>query len=155
MVSFDVEFVVDAPIARLWAALKDANKIFPTILPEIFASIEHIEGVDGEPGAVRLIKFGPVLPPGSYVKEKLVSLDHVHKSVVAEEVEGGHLAIGFSKWVANMKVTDEGDKTKMYFTFDVEGEGPAVEQAIAQTKVGTAPVFQALAKHVVDSGLYA
>ncbi|KAL3676868.1 hypothetical protein R1sor_026816 [Riccia sorocarpa] len=155
MVSFDFEVVVDVPLARLWAAVKDSNKIMPAALPKIFDSIEHVEGVDGEAGAVRRINFGPVLPPGSYVKEKLVSIDQANKTVVAEEVEGGHLAIGFSKWVAHLKLTEEGDKTKLSFNFDVEGEGPAVGPAIEQVKLGTPMTMNALAKHIIDHGLYA
>ncbi|KAL3676869.1 hypothetical protein R1sor_026817 [Riccia sorocarpa] len=82
MVLCDFEFIVDAPAAPLWAALKNCSNLqgMPALLPETHKSIEHIEGVDGEAGAVRLITFGPALPQGSYVKEKILSVDNAQKS---------------------------------------------------------------------------
>ncbi|KAG6552219.1 hypothetical protein Mapa_006067 [Marchantia paleacea] len=155
MPSFDVEFVLDVPASRLWAAMKDGSKIFPKINPQIFGSIAIVDGTDGEVGAVRLIKFGSAAPEGAYVKEKLVSIDVENKVVVSSEVEGGHLAMGFSKWDCTLKLSPEGDKTYMSFTFDYEGEGPVVAVAIEQAKQGTQPTFQGLASYLVETGEYA
>ncbi|BBN18296.1 hypothetical protein MPTK1_8g01390 [Marchantia polymorpha subsp. ruderalis] len=155
MPSFDVEFVLDVPASRLWAALKDGSKIFPKINPQIFGSISIVSGTDGEVGATRYIKFGSAAPEGAYVVEKLVAIDVENKVVVSSEVEGGHLAMGFSKWDSTLKLSPEGHKTQMHFTFDYEGEGPVIQVATEQAKQGTQPTFEGLAKYLLETGEYA
>ncbi|KAL3677011.1 hypothetical protein R1sor_026959 [Riccia sorocarpa] len=91
--------------AVVWKSLKDQHTIFPKIAPQVFSSIQHVEGPDGVPGSVCKITFSPIAPPGSYVKEKILAIDMEKYSVTSEEIEGGHLNQGFSKWKCDLSST--------------------------------------------------
>ncbi|KAG6552216.1 hypothetical protein Mapa_006064 [Marchantia paleacea] len=149
---FDQELNVSAE--RLWAALKDSNRLFPQIAPNFIASIDHVAGVGGQPGAVRLIKFGPVSPKGTYVKEKTVSIDAATYTIITAEIEGGHLAQGFRKWWPTMTLIPVEDKVVVEWTVSYEGGEDATEAIIDQTKDGILQLFEALDEHIVTSGEY-
>ncbi|BBN03232.1 hypothetical protein MPTK1_2g21850 [Marchantia polymorpha subsp. ruderalis] len=151
MPTFETEVVLALPASRLWKSMKDANTLFPKVAPEVMASIEVVGGADAAPapGAVRIIKFGSVAPEGAYVKEQLVSLDHDTMTVVSAEMEGGHLAAGFTKWEATMHLVPEGDASvKVHFSFEYEGPGP-VDVSVAQATQGTPMLFKALEAYLL------
>ncbi|KAG6541166.1 hypothetical protein Mapa_017463 [Marchantia paleacea] len=153
MASFEHALELEVSAAAMWAALKDQNTIFPKLMPEAIASIEIVEG-EGGPGSARIVKFGPMVPDGGYVKERIVSIGIEGRSVVSEEVEGGHLAqFGFTKWVQTLKLTSTGDNTsKLLISAEFEGGS---EESIAKsgeiTKQGLTNTFKALEQYVKSS----
>ncbi|BBN13514.1 hypothetical protein MPTK1_6g04130 [Marchantia polymorpha subsp. ruderalis] len=154
MPTFDTEVVLDLPAKRLWKALKDGNTLFPKIAPQVFASVDHVDGVEGEPGAVRRINFGPAAPAGSFVTEKFDSINYGEMTVSSFEVEGGHLREGFTSWESTMKLIPVGeDKVKVHFTFDYEGPGP-VDASIAQAEEGSPQLFKALEAYLLSNQEY-
>jgi hypothetical protein len=64
----------------IWRVIKDENTILPKALPQIFQSIEFVQG-SGEPGSVRLCKMGPAIPNGGEVLERLDVFDEATKKV--------------------------------------------------------------------------
>ncbi|BBN18236.1 hypothetical protein MPTK1_8g00860 [Marchantia polymorpha subsp. ruderalis] len=134
----EVEMEVPAP--TVWASLKDQNTIFPKIAPHVFTSIEDIEGPDGVPGSIRKVSFGSIAP-GAFVKEKIVDFDMENFSVTAEEIEGGHLLQGFSKWVQKMQVVAVDDvKSKVVLTVEYEYSN---QEILERTKGGMTTLFKA------------
>ncbi|KAG6541165.1 hypothetical protein Mapa_017462 [Marchantia paleacea] len=153
MPSFEHELELGVSAGAMWAAMKDQNTIFPKLMPEAIASIEIVEG-EGGPGSVRVVKFGPMVPDGGSVKERIVSLDIEGCSVVSEEVEGGHLTqFGFSKWLQTLKLTSTGENTsKLHISAEFDGGS---EESIAKsgeiTKQGLTNTFKALEQYVKTS----
>jgi hypothetical protein len=153
MPTFKVDAELPASATRVWLALKDSPTIVPKIAPHAVASMEQIEGTDKKIGAVRLVKFGTAAPAGAYVKEKLLVLEHTTLSVCTEDVEGGHLVQGFTKWVTSWKLTPISEATcKWEASVEYEGEN---EAAIAQAKEGMTKLFMGLATYVRNTGAYA
>ncbi|OAE23739.1 hypothetical protein AXG93_4776s1230 [Marchantia polymorpha subsp. ruderalis] len=150
MPSFKHEVELEVSAATMWAAMKDQNEIFPKIMPEAVSSIEIVEG-EGGPGSVRLVKFGPMVPEGGFVKERIVSLDIEGFSVVSEEVEGGHLVqFGFTKWVQTLKLISTGNNSSK-LVISAEFEGASEENAAKSgeiTKQGLTHTFKALEQYV-------
>ncbi|KAG6558000.1 hypothetical protein Mapa_000179 [Marchantia paleacea] len=139
-----LEIDLDVPAPSFWAAMKDQNSIFPKISPEVIASIETVEGEAGQPGSVRKVTFGPAVPSGSFMTEKLVSVDVDNFTISSEEVEGGHLAQGFTKYGHKMKVVSVGDKSKLIVNSEYEGGSDAV---LNESKNGMTKAFKALEGH--------
>lgn len=153
MPTFTVEADLPASAPRVWLALKDAAVIVPKIAPHAVSSMEHAGGPADEVGAIRLIKLGTAAPEGAYVKEKLVALDQATMTVTTEEIEGGHLGQGFSKWVNTIKFTAVDDSScKWQSTVDYEGDNEAV---IAHAKEGMTKLFMGLCAYVNKTGAYA
>lgn len=120
--------------------------ILPKIAPHAIASIEHVDGPSHGLGAVRLTKLGTVAPPGAYVKEKLIAFDGENFSATNEELEGGHLVQGFTKWVNTVKFTPINDTTtKWESTVEYEGGN---EASIAKAKEGGPKLMGALAAYI-------
>ncbi|KAL3675279.1 hypothetical protein R1sor_025227 [Riccia sorocarpa] len=147
MPAFTQEVELDVAAPLVWSSMKDQHTIFPKIAPHVFSSVEHIEGPDGVPGSVRKITFGPIAPPGSYVKEKIVAFDMEKHSVTSEETEGGHLNQGFSKWVHKLTVVPV-DDSKCKLVIDTEYEytgskGADKDQVLENTKGGMTQLFKA------------
>lgn len=87
-----------------------------------------------------------VAPAGAFVKEKLVTLDHATFTAVTEEVDGGHLAQGFSKWVSTIKFTPVSDSvTKWETSIDYEGGS---DFAIERTKEGLPKMMNGLVEYI-------
>ncbi|KAG6541171.1 hypothetical protein Mapa_017468 [Marchantia paleacea] len=153
MPTFDHEVELEVSAATMWAAMKDQNTIFPKIMPQAVSSIEIVEG-EGGPGSVRVVKFGPMVPEGGFVKERIVSLDIEGFSVVSEEVEGGHLVqFGFTKWVQTLKLIPTGDNTsKLLISAEFEGgSDESVAKSGEITKQGLTNTFKALEQYVKSS----
>ncbi|CAM6085297.1 unnamed protein product [Calypogeia fissa] len=152
MPTFKVDAELPASAPRVWLALKDSPTIVPKVAPHAVASIQ-VEGTGETIGTVRLVKFGTAAPPGAYVKEKVLVLDQTTLSVCTEEVEGGHLVQGFTKWVTTWKLTAISEATcKWEASVEYEGEN---EAAIAQAKEGMTKLFVGLATYVRNTGAYA
>lgn len=88
------------------------------------------------------------------MKERIVSLDVEGRSVVSEEVEGGHLAqFGFTKWVQTLKLESTGDNTsKLLISAEFEGgSDESAAKSEQMTKQGLTHTFKALEQYVKSS----
>ncbi|KAL2607557.1 hypothetical protein R1flu_026130 [Riccia fluitans] len=156
MPTFTQEIEMDAAALVVWKSLKDQHTVFPKIAPQVFSSIEHVEGPDGVPGSVRKITFGPIAPPGAYVKEKILAIDMEKFSVTSEEIEGGHLSQGFSKWVHTINVVPVSDcKSKLVLTTEYEYSDSKVAEnskVMECTKEGMTQLFKAFEGYLKSHG---
>ncbi|KAL2607558.1 hypothetical protein R1flu_026131 [Riccia fluitans] len=66
MPTFTQEIELDVAAAGVWNSLKDQHTVFPKIAPQVFSSIDHVEGPDDSirtfnlhPGSVHKVTFGP------------------------------------------------------------------------------------------------
>ncbi|KAL2608539.1 hypothetical protein R1flu_027112 [Riccia fluitans] len=162
MPTFECEIELDVAAPSVWSALKEQDTIFPYILPDCIVSIQQVAGEAGEPGSIRLVKFGPkkkksifsrtkVAVEGTFVKEKLVTLYDPGYTATTEEVEGGHLAQGFSRWVSTTRVIPVGpDRSRLNFTTFYEGgtRRSEVEKAEKKTKEGIVKSFKELEEYL-------
>ncbi|KAG6541173.1 hypothetical protein Mapa_017470 [Marchantia paleacea] len=162
MPTFECEIELDVAAASVWQALKEQDSILPKILPECIISVEHLSGFEGQPGSVRLIRFAPkkkksffsrskVAVEGTFVKEKLVTSYDPGYTATSEEVEGGHLAQGFSKWVSTTRVIPIGsDKCRLNFATFYEGgrKKSEVEKAVEKAKEGILKAFKELEEYL-------
>ncbi|KAL3675265.1 hypothetical protein R1sor_025213 [Riccia sorocarpa] len=142
------EIELDVAAAVVWNSLKDQHTLFPKIAPQVFSSIEHVEGPeDGVPGSVRKISFGSIAPPGSYVKEKILAIDMEKHTVTSEEIEGGHLQQGFSKWVHTLTVVPVNDtRSKLLLNTEYEftdSKAASNGEVLERTKEGMTQLFKA------------
>lgn len=57
MPSFELELDLSVEVGPMWAVMETQNNLLPKLLPEIYQSIDIVEG-EGAPGSVRLVMFG-------------------------------------------------------------------------------------------------
>ncbi|CAM6085298.1 unnamed protein product [Calypogeia fissa] len=153
MPTFTVAAELPASAPRVWMALKDSAVIVPKIAPHAVASMEQVDGPVDAVGSIRLIKLGSAAPEGAYVKEKLVALDQRSMTLTTEEVEGGHLGQGFTKWANTIKLTPVDDTScKWESTVEYEGDNEAI---IAHAKEGLTKLFMGLCMYINKTGAYA
>jgi hypothetical protein len=150
MPTFTVESELATSAEKIWQTLKDAPEIIPKVAPHAVASIEHVDGPKEGVGAVRLTKLGSAAPPGSFLKEKLVAFDPATFTATTEEIEGGHLAQGFTKWVSFVKFVPISDSScKWSTTVDYDGENEAaLEAGIARAKEGLPKMIAGLVAYI-------
>lgn len=53
----DVE--VKSSADKMWEAIRESTKLFPKIFPELYESIETVEGDGKSVGTIRLLKYAP------------------------------------------------------------------------------------------------
>jgi len=150
MPTFTVGAELPTSAQNVWKAMKDAPTIIPKVAPHAVASIEHVDGPSEGVGAVRLTKLGAAAPPGSYTKEKLTAFDPPGLTATTEEIEGGHLAQGFTKWVSHVKFVEISDTAcKWETTVEYEGENEAALAAgVARAKEGLPRMMTQLVAYI-------
>ncbi|BFI41663.1 hypothetical protein MPTK2_8g01370 [Marchantia polymorpha subsp. ruderalis] len=153
MPTFETEVELAVPASRLWTTLVNANSMFPKIAPLFISSIDVVEGAVGQIGEVTLVKLGPIAPDGAFVKERRVEIDHGTMTMASEELAGGHLAVGFSKWIAKLRLEPIGtDKVKLCSSVDYETEGDSdVSLAITQAKEGLPMLFHSVEQYLAST----
>ncbi|KAL2608842.1 hypothetical protein R1flu_027415 [Riccia fluitans] len=153
MPSFETDLEMDIPASRLWKTLVNANTTLPKIAPLFIASIDVIDGTAGQVGEVTHVKLGPIAPDGAFVEEKRIDLNEETLTIASEELRGGHLAVGFSKWIATLKLVPIGeDKVKVISTVDYETEENAdVSLAITQAKEGLPMLFHSVEQYLAST----
>lgn len=85
------------------------------------------------------------------MKEKLVTLYDPGYTATSEEVEGGHLAQGFSKWVSTTRVIPIGpDRCRLNFATYYEGgrKKSEVEKAVQKAKEGIVKAYKELEEYL-------
>lgn len=53
----EVEVEVKAPADKFWETMRDSNTLFPKVFPDLYKSIEVLEGDGKSVGSIRLVTF--------------------------------------------------------------------------------------------------
>jgi len=113
-VKFSGEYEFEAPIAEVWKALLD-----PVVLAAVMPGCEKLELVDDAYVGELNIKVGPV--QGKF--QGKVNLSDVEEEKGYTMKVDGRGAPGFVKATASVKLTPEGDATKMEYDADAQVGG--------------------------------
>ncbi|KAL3676884.1 hypothetical protein R1sor_026832 [Riccia sorocarpa] len=153
MPSLETNHEIAIPAFRLWKTLVNANTTLPKMVPRIIASIDVIQGTPGQVGEVTHVKMGSSAPDGAFLEKKRIEVNEETLTIASEELAGGHLALGFSKWVNRHKLVPIGDdKVKITSSVDYETEENAdVSLAIAQAIEELVKLFDSLEKHLAST----
>jgi carbon monoxide dehydrogenase subunit G len=110
------EISVDAPLERVWPAVRDVGRAHERLFPGVLTSVHLEQGV-------RDVTFAN----GMKVREPIVSIDDAHHRV-AWTVEGGSLA----HHNASLQVIAEGAKSKIVWITDIlpDSAAPAIQQIV-------------------------
>ncbi|XP_059064127.1 phytohormone-binding protein CSBP-like [Cryptomeria japonica] len=106
------EIELGVPASAVWKLFtKDLIDVLPKLLPNIFTSIELLEG-DGGVATLFLSNFGPAVHKGmTYQKEKVVEKDEGKHIIALEVIEGGHRQMGFSYYKTRFEMKDKGESS--------------------------------------------
>ncbi|KAL3676867.1 hypothetical protein R1sor_026815 [Riccia sorocarpa] len=153
MPSFETELEMAVPASLLWKTLVHAHITLPKMAPLFIVSIDVLQGTPGQVGEVTRVNLGPIAPDGAFVEEKRIELNAETLTIASEELAGGHLAVGFSKWVARLKLVPIGDdKVKVTSSVDYETEENAdVSLAIQQAKDGLPMLFHSVEQYLTST----
>jgi carbon monoxide dehydrogenase subunit G len=113
-VKFAGEYKFDAPIAEVWKALLD-----PVVLAAVMPGCEKLELVDDAYVGELNIKVGPV--QGKF--QGKVTLSDIEEEKGYTMKVDGRGAPGFVKATASVKLTPEGEATKMEYDADAQVGG--------------------------------
>ncbi|XP_077217377.1 MLP-like protein 423 [Tasmannia lanceolata] len=102
----DVEIKSSAD--KFWGGIRDSATLFPEIFPELYKSIEILEGDGKSVGSIRLIKYQEGIPLITFSKEKILTADEENKSVSYTVIDGD-LVTYYKDFKANLQVVPKGD----------------------------------------------
>eukprot|EP01018_Ginkgo_biloba_P021978 Gb_15130 [translate_table: standard] len=139
---------IQVPASAVWKTFsKDWVDLFPKLLPNIFSSIQIMEG-DGGVGTVVMLKFGPGVHGGiEYQKEKIVEMDEEKRSIALEVLEGGHRELGFSYYKARFEMKETGDHSTA-IECTVEYETVQGDPVVTHTTESALFVFKAIENYL-------
>ncbi|XP_057949160.1 MLP-like protein 423 [Malania oleifera] len=100
----NVEVKVKSNAKKMWESIMDFVTLFPKAMPDVYKTIQVLEG-DGKSVGSVIIKFGEGLPP---VTEKIDELDEGNKTV-AYSVVDGELLKYYKSFRANLTVVPKGE----------------------------------------------
>ncbi|OVA01281.1 Bet v I domain [Macleaya cordata] len=100
------ELQVDASADDVWAIFGSPNlsKVFLELLPSMVESKCILEG-DGGLGTVFRVVYRPGYVPHTY-KEKIVTIDHDKRLKEVQQIEGGHLEMGFTSYMKSGQILE-------------------------------------------------
>jgi carbon monoxide dehydrogenase subunit G len=108
------DYVFDAPVREVWDALFD-----PVILAAVMPGCEKLEKVDGQYIGELNIKIGPV--QGKFAGK--VDLKDIDEPKSYTMVVDGRGAPGFVKATAAVKLTPDGERTRIHYDADAQVGG--------------------------------
>ncbi|KAI4339347.1 hypothetical protein MLD38_024300 [Melastoma candidum] len=82
------EVDVKSGAEKFWVSMRDSTILFPKIFPELYKSIEVLEGDGKCPGSVRLINYAEGSPLVKVSKEKIDNVDEGKKEVSYSIIDG-------------------------------------------------------------------
>ncbi|KAK3418002.1 hypothetical protein EUGRSUZ_H03982 [Eucalyptus grandis] len=108
LITYDMEITTPIPPAKMFKAfVVDGDEIFPKILPQIFQSMEIVEG-DGGPGTIKKITFGEA-SQFKYAKHMVDALDKEKLTYSYSWIEGDALMNIFEKISYDIKIEEGPD----------------------------------------------
>eukprot|EP00249_Psilotum_nudum_P036001 c6129_g1_i1 orf=213-683(+) len=138
--------------SKLWEILTACDDFLAKLIPDVFASIEYIEG-DGNVGTVRLIKFGPAADAHSitFVKEKLEIRDDATKTLTYSVIEGEILNF-FKSYKATVTIAEGADPSSCTVDWTLEYELLNADGAFQElAKAGTVRIFKSIEAYLLAS----
>ncbi|KAI5061310.1 hypothetical protein GOP47_0023815 [Adiantum capillus-veneris] len=94
--------MVQHPVEEVWRVwIKNFQVTMPLMAPQLYVSVDYLDGPPLAPGGVFLIKHNPAsFPHFDSIKAKWIVMDHDNCYFKAAILEGGHL--GEHSTVANL-----------------------------------------------------
>ncbi|KAG9448762.1 hypothetical protein H6P81_008727 [Aristolochia fimbriata] len=106
--NLDVEVEVKSSADKFWEAIRDSISLFPKIFPEMYKSIEIVEGDGKGVGSIRHIVYTEAVPMVKFAKEKIEVADEEKKTVAYSVIEGD-LVNFYKNFKATLQVIPKGD----------------------------------------------
>nr|GLL31984.1 MLP-like protein 423 [Ipomoea trifida]GMD13391.1 MLP-like protein 423 [Ipomoea batatas]GMD19563.1 MLP-like protein 423 [Ipomoea batatas]GMD21206.1 MLP-like protein 423 [Ipomoea batatas] len=124
-IEVDVEVCIGAD--KFWHSIRDSNTLFPKIFPEVYKTIEVLEGDGKAIGSIRLIKYGEGAPLLTFAKEKIDAVDDEKKTVSYHVLEGDILK-HYKHFKAFLCVTPKGDGSLVKWWCEFDKASPEVPE---------------------------
>ncbi|KAD4888256.1 hypothetical protein E3N88_20329 [Mikania micrantha] len=133
-ITLEVEVQSQFPAERVFKAFSDFDIIAPKVNPQVFKSIETIEG-NGDVGTIKIFNFGDGVPFNS-AKYKVDALDVANHSYSYSFIEGDNLIGIFGSINYHVKVVpcDGGCVFKQTITYNCKGDEKPSEEFIKKEK---------------------
>ncbi|XP_019164756.1 PREDICTED: MLP-like protein 423 [Ipomoea nil] len=104
----EVDLEVSIGADKFWNSIRDSTTLFPKAFPDVYKSIEVLEGDGKAVGSIRLIKYVDGAPLVTFSKEKIDTVDDEKKTVSYHVIEGDILKY-YKDFKAYLSVTPKGD----------------------------------------------
>ncbi|XP_074555884.1 MLP-like protein 423 [Curcuma longa] len=113
----DVE--VKSSTDKMWEAIRDSTKLFPKIFPELYESIETVEGDGKSAGTIRLLKYAPGVKILTFAKERIDLADDENKHVSYTVIDGEIVSL-YKTFRAILKVEGKGEGSVVKWCIEYE-----------------------------------
>ncbi|KMT07310.1 hypothetical protein BVRB_6g149380 [Beta vulgaris subsp. vulgaris] len=118
--NLEVDVEVKSNPDKFWNSIRDSDKLFPQAFPELYKSIEILEGDGKAVGSVRFVKFAEGLPfPVTKSKEKVEVVDEAKKTVGYSVLEGEVLDF-YKSFKAQLVVEPKGEGSLVKWSCEFE-----------------------------------
>ncbi|KAM7484264.1 hypothetical protein LguiA_000273 [Lonicera macranthoides] len=115
----DVEVEVKSPADKYWHSIRDSTTVFPNACPDVYKTIQVLEGDGKSAGSVRLVQFAEGSPIVSSSKEKIEVVDE-GKKTIEYIVIGGDILKYYKNFKAKLVVTPKGDGSTVKWACEYE-----------------------------------
>ncbi|XP_073283458.1 MLP-like protein 423 [Primulina huaijiensis] len=116
--TFSVEFEAKSDAQKIWDFVKNFHIICRKAFPQVFDSVEVVEGDGNSTGTVRVIKYVPGIPVTN-IKEKLDLVDD-EKKIISYTFLGGDIFQIYKSFKATLVLNPKGDGTIMKYYGEFE-----------------------------------
>ncbi|KAK9066996.1 hypothetical protein SSX86_014320 [Deinandra increscens subsp. villosa] len=149
-VTLEVEVPSQFPAERVFKVFSDFDTIAPKVLPQVFKSIETVQG-NGDVGTIKTFTFGDAVPFTS-AKYKVDALDVSNNSYSYSFIEGDNL-IGILESISyHVKVvpsSDGGSVFKQTVKYNCKGDEKPAEEFLKKEKELYENTYKAIEAYAV------
>ncbi|KAI7753706.1 hypothetical protein M8C21_001344 [Ambrosia artemisiifolia] len=134
-VSIEVEIPSQFPAERVFKAFSDFDNIAPKVNPQVFKSIETVEG-HGDVGTIKIFTFGDAVP-FTTAKYKVDAIDASNHSYSSSFIEGDNLLGILDSITQHVKVVPSptgGSVFKQTVVYNCKGDEKPSEEILAKEK---------------------
>ncbi|KAM7468621.1 hypothetical protein LguiB_016183 [Lonicera macranthoides] len=104
----DVEVELKSEAEKFWHGIRDAATFFPKAFPDLYKSIDVLEGDGKSIGSIRHIHYAEGYHVVSSVKEKIEIVDEEKRTLSYSVIEGDLLKY-YKNFKAHLMVTPKGE----------------------------------------------
>ncbi|KAF8399302.1 hypothetical protein HHK36_015167 [Tetracentron sinense] len=115
----EVDIEVKSSADKFWGSIRDSTTLFPKVFPELYKSIDVLEGDGKCVGSVRLLKYPEGISAVTESKERIDAVDDANMKV-AYHVIGGDLLKYYKHFKAFLHVTPKGDGSFVKWSCEFE-----------------------------------
>ncbi|KAJ8641212.1 hypothetical protein MRB53_017912 [Persea americana] len=120
---------------KFWGAIKDNTDLLGKILPEVFKSIEVIEGDGKSVGSIRHIKYAEGVPI-SYSTERIETVDEANMMASYSLIDGDIMVGFYNKMKATAQVIPKGNGSILKWILEFEKANEEVPDPSAIMEFG-------------------